>query len=401
MPVVTQHSKLIEILNLPMINSSLTNLTPCTPDQAIAEFRAGRMLIITGGRHSQGDADLVIPARSAGAEEVNFMAREGRGLICLALTGKRCDELGLEPMAERRVPLDKADFTVSIEAAEGVTTGISAADRARTVAAAIDPANGSESLVRPGHVFPLRERLGGVLARAGHVEAAIDLGRMSDVGESAVLCQILDDDGEAARGQYLVDLARRHDLKVLDVDHLVEQLKAEGEEGPEDSRVTGDLRRLLGHFATGVTVITTTDREGEACGTTANAFTSVSLDPPLILVCLARGSQTLESIRDRGGFVANILADGQQEHSNWFARKGVRLKPAEHDFRRGKLDLPILDGTLAHVECEVERIDEGGDHEIILGRVVSSGHHESAPDPLLFFRGGYRSLGLPPHPNHI
>ncbi|MBN8865994.1 MAG: 3,4-dihydroxy-2-butanone-4-phosphate synthase [Solirubrobacterales bacterium] len=374
----------------------------CSAEEAIEEFEAGRMLIVSGGRHSVNDGDLVVPARAADADRVNFMVRDGRGLVCLALTGERCDQLGLEPMAERRVPVGQADFTISIEAAEGVSTGISAADRARTIAVAIDPENGRESLVRPGHVFPLRERPGGVLARAGHVEAGLDLSRLARTGDSVVLCQILDEEGDAAGTGYLAEFAARHGIKMVRVDEVIRHLSglAADREAPRPAEESRQLRSILGHFATGVTVVTTTDLDGAPCGTTANAFTSVSLDPPLILVCLARESHTLEMIRARGGFVANILADGQQDHSNWFARRGVRLDPALHEFEAGRLGLPVLAGTVGHLECEVERIDDGGDHEIVLGRVVSHGRHE-APDPLLFYQGSYRSLNEPRPANRI
>lgn len=169
----------------------------------------------------------------------------------------------------------------------------------------------------------------------------------------------------------------------------------------EEVRVSQDLRKILGHFATGVTVITASNGAGEPSGTTANAFTSVSLDPPLILVCLARESRTLDSIRNSQGFVANILAEHQQDHSNWFARKGVRLKPELHEFSEGLLGLPVLTGTVAHLECRLERIDEGGDHEIVLGRVVSHGRHPEEVDPLLFYQGSYRTLDRPGPGNHI
>lgn len=387
-----------------MFDPSATVPVHCSAEEAIEEFRSGRMLIVSGGRHSKTNGDLVVPARAADTNRINFMAKDGRGLICLGLTGERCDELGLEPLSERRVPVDQADFTVSIEAAEGVSTGISAGDRAHTIEVAINPANGPETIVRPGHVFPLRERPGGVLARSGHVEAAIDLSRLAGTGDSVVLCQILDEDGEAAGTSYLAGFAERFGIKVVRVDEVarhVSELALSRPAGGEDRDASRELRSILGHFATGVTVLTTNDQDGEPCGTTANAFTSVSLDPPLILICLARESLTLEAIRARGGFVANILADGQQDHSNWFAETGVRLEPDLHEFTEGKLGLPVLAGTVAHLECEVERIDEGGDHEILLGRVVSHGRHDEAPDPLLFYRGAYRRLTGPGPANHI
>lgn len=386
-----------------MFNPTTSVSRFCSAEEAVAEFRAGRMLVVCGGRHSKTDGDLVVPAREADAVTVNFMAKEGRGLICLGLTADRCDDLGLEPLAERRVNIGQADFTVSIEAADGVSTGISAGDRARTIEVAIDRRNGRESLVRPGHIFPLRERRGGVLARSGHLEAAMDMSRLAGSGDSVVLCQVLDEEGESAGNSFLADFAARHRLKMVKVEDVRRYIsevrnKEAGSVGEQKSR---ELRSILGHFATGVTVVTTQDVEGEPCGTTANAFTSVSLDPPLILVCLARESQTLEMIRARRGFVANILAGDQQDHSNWFAKKGVRLEPDLHQFSDGHLGLPVLAGTVAHLECEVERIDHGGDHEIILGRVVSHGKHQDGPDPLLFYQGAYRSLDRPPPVNHI
>lgn len=387
-----------------MLDSRVLSAPYCSAEEAIEEFRAGRMLVVTGGRHSPTDGDLVVPAPQADADLVAFMAREGRGLICLGLTADRCEQLGLEPLAERRAPVDQINFTVSIEAAEGVTTGISAADRARTVEVAIDPDRGPESLVKPGHLFPLKERPGGVLARSGHLEAGMDLSRLAGTGDAVVLCQMLDETGESAGPGHLAAFAREHGLKMVQVDevlrYVVKAKPAAGDAGrPEE--MSRELRSILGHFATGVTVVTTNDTSGEPCGTTANAFTSVSLDPPLILVCLARESRTLEMIRASGGFVANILAEGQQDHSNWFARKGVRLEPELHEFTPGRLGLPVLVGTVAHLECEVERIDEGGDHEIVLGRVVSHDKHEETVDPLLFYQGAYRALGRTEPENHI
>ncbi|MBN8870562.1 MAG: 3,4-dihydroxy-2-butanone-4-phosphate synthase [Solirubrobacterales bacterium] len=387
-----------------MSDSKLLIVPHCTAEEAVEEFKAGRMLLVTGGRHSRTDGDLVVPARAADTNRINFMAKDGRGLICLGLTADRCDELGLQPLAERRMPIDQINFTVSIEAAEGVSTGISAGDRARTIAVATDPENGPESLVRPGHVFPLRERPGGVLARQGHLEAAIDLSRLAGTGDSVVLCQILDEEGESAGTSYLAQFAERFGIKMVQVDEVarhVSDLAMIRDLEPTEEGTSRELRSILGHFATGVTVLTTTDQDGEPCGTTANAFTSVSLNPPLILICLARESAALEAIRTRGGFVANILADGQQDHSNWFARKGVRLKPELHEFTEGRLGLPVLSGTVAHLECEVERIDAGGDHEILLGRVVSHGRHQDPPDPLLFYQGSYHSLDRPQPANHI
>jgi 3,4-dihydroxy 2-butanone 4-phosphate synthase/GTP cyclohydrolase II len=199
----------------------------------INEARNGRMFILVDDDERENEGDLVIPAQMATPEAVNFMARHGRGLICLALTKDRADQLGLEPMARTNRSRNETAFTVSIEAKEGISTGISAADRARTIAVAIDSANGPDALVSPGHVFPLVARPGGVLVRAGHTEAAVDVARLAGLNASAVICEIMRDDGSMARLDDLMDFARTHALKIgtirdliayrLKKDHLVER----------------------------------------------------------------------------------------------------------------------------------------------------------------------------------
>src|SRR5215203_6980756 len=203
-------------------------------ESIIDEARNGRMFILVDDDDRENEGDLVIPAQMATPDAINFMARHGRGLICLALTKARADALQLQPMtSDNRTRMETA-FTVSIEARDGVTTGISAADRARTVAVAIDAANGPEALVSPGHVFPLVARPGGVLVRAGHTEAAVDVSRLAGLNPSAVICEIMRDDGGMARLDDLIDFARAHGLKVgtirdliayrLQKDHLVERV---------------------------------------------------------------------------------------------------------------------------------------------------------------------------------
>ena len=199
----------------------------------INEARNGRMFILVDDDERENEGDLVIPGQMATPEAVNFMARHGRGLICLALTKDRADKLGLEPMARTNRSRNETAFTVSIEAKEGISTGISAADRARTIAVAIDSANGPDALVSPGHVFPLVARPGGVLVRAGHTEAAVDVARLAGLNASAVICEIMRDDGSMARLDDLMDFARTHGLKIgtirdliayrLKKDHLVER----------------------------------------------------------------------------------------------------------------------------------------------------------------------------------
>ena len=200
----------------------------------IDEARNGRMFILVDDESRENECDLIIPGQMATPDAINFMARHGRGLICLALTKDRADQLGLEPMTRTNLSRNETAFTVSIEAKEGISTGISAADRARTVAVAIDAANGPDAIVSPGHVFPLVARPGGVLVRAGHTEAAVDVARLAGLNPSAVICEIMRDDGSMARLDDLMDFARAHGLKIgtirdliayrLKKDHLVERV---------------------------------------------------------------------------------------------------------------------------------------------------------------------------------
>src|SRR5580698_7395747 len=192
-----------------------------TIEAAIADIREGRTVIVCDGEDRENEGDLVMAAQFATPESVNFMAKEARGLICLALSAARCEELGLSPMTRRNQSLHKTAFTVSIEARDGVTTGISAHDRSHTIQTAIDPASGAEDLVRPGHIFPLRARPGGVLERSGHTEASVDLARLAGVLPAGVICEILNDDGTMARVGDLIGYARRHDLKMVTVAQLI------------------------------------------------------------------------------------------------------------------------------------------------------------------------------------
>lgn len=190
-------------------------------EDIIEDARNGRMFILIDDESRENEGDLVVPAQMATPDAINFMARFGRGLICLALSRQRVAELKLPLMARRNTSRHETAFTVSIEAREGVTTGISASDRARTVAAAIDPAKSADDLVSPGHVFPLEGRDGGVLVRAGHTEAAIDIARLAGLNPSGVICEIMNDDGTMARTPDLLVFARRHDLKVATIADLI------------------------------------------------------------------------------------------------------------------------------------------------------------------------------------
>ncbi len=203
-------------------------------EEIIDEARNGRMYILVDDEDRENEGDLIIPAQMATPAAVNFMATHGRGLICLALDQARVDKLGLEPMTRNNTESMKTAFTISIEAKEGVTTGISAADRARTVSVAIDATKGPDDIVTPGHVFPLAARDGGTLVRAGHTEAAVDISRLAGLNPSGVICEIMNEDGTMARLDDLMRFARKHDLKIGTIrdliayrmrnDHLVERL---------------------------------------------------------------------------------------------------------------------------------------------------------------------------------
>ncbi len=190
-------------------------------EDIIEEARNGRMFILVDDEDRENEGDLVIPAQMATPDAVNFMAMHGRGLICLSLTRERVEQLGLPLMSQSNASRHQTAFTVSIEAREGVTTGISASDRARTIAVAVDPAKGRNDIVTPGHVFPLVARDGGVLVRAGHTEAAVDIARLAGLNPAGVICEIMNDDGTMSRLPDLVSFARRHDLKIATIADLI------------------------------------------------------------------------------------------------------------------------------------------------------------------------------------
>jgi len=187
----------------------------------IEEARNGRMFILVDDEDRENEGDLVIPAQMATPEAINFMAKHGRGLICLAMTDERVRDLGLPLMSPSNESRLRTAFTVSIEAREGVTTGISAPDRARTIAVAIDPSKGRNDIVSPGHVFPLVAREGGVLVRTGHTEAAVDIARLAGLNPSGVICEIMNDDGTMARRDDLIAFAQRHALKIGTIADLI------------------------------------------------------------------------------------------------------------------------------------------------------------------------------------
>ena len=212
-------------------NDDTTSLV--TIEEIIDEARNGRMFILVDDEDRENEGDLIIPAQMATPDAINFMATHGRGLICLTLAKSRVEQLGLELMSRANGTRHETAFTTSIEAREGVTTGISAADRARTVAVAIDTSKSRDDIVTPGHVFPLIARDGGVLVRAGHTEAAVDISRLAGLNPAGVICEIMKDDGTMARMDDLLSFARLHDLKIGTIrdliayrmrhDHLVER----------------------------------------------------------------------------------------------------------------------------------------------------------------------------------
>jgi 3,4-dihydroxy 2-butanone 4-phosphate synthase/GTP cyclohydrolase II len=222
-----------------------------TPEELIEEARSGRIFIMVDDENRENEGDLIIPAEHATPEAINFMARYGRGLICLALDRHRVETLGLPLVARQNASRHGTAFTVSIEAREGVTTGISAADRACTIQVAIDPTSTARDIVTPGHVFPLAARDGGVLVRTGHTEAAVDVARLAGLNPSAVICEIMNDDGTMARLPDLIAFAQLHGLKIGTIEDLIsyrrrtEKLVERVLEEPFDSRTGGEFRLII------------------------------------------------------------------------------------------------------------------------------------------------------------
>ncbi|MBM3504825.1 MAG: 3,4-dihydroxy-2-butanone-4-phosphate synthase [Alphaproteobacteria bacterium] len=225
-----------------------TPLTTAYPDfegylssieEIVEDARRGRMFILVDDEDRENEGDLIVPAERATPEVVNFMAKNGRGLICLAMPEERCRELGLELMTRRNESRHETAFTVSIEARDGITTGISAADRAHTIQVAIDPSKGRGDIVSPGHVFPLMARRGGVLVRTGHTEAAVDIARLAGLHPAGVICEIMNDDGTMARMPDLVKFAQLHGLKIARIADLIAYRRR------HDTLVTRAMERTL------------------------------------------------------------------------------------------------------------------------------------------------------------
>ena len=192
-----------------------------TIEEAVDEIRMGRMVVVCDDEDRENEGDVVIAAQFVTPAAINFMAKEARGWICLALTGERCEELGLDLMTAHNESPHGTPFTVTIEAREGVTTGVSAHDRAHTIQVAIDPRSGADDLVQPGHVNPLKAKAGGVLERTGHTEASVDLARLAGLNPSGVICEVMNDDGEMARVADLEVYCKRHGLKMVTIKDLI------------------------------------------------------------------------------------------------------------------------------------------------------------------------------------
>ncbi|HEX4507266.1 MAG TPA: 3,4-dihydroxy-2-butanone-4-phosphate synthase [Alphaproteobacteria bacterium] len=222
-----------------------------TPAELIEEAKAGRIFIMIDDEDRENEGDLIIPAEHATPEAINFMARYGRGLICLALDRHRVETLGLPLVSRQNSSRHGTAFTISIEARDGVTTGISAADRSHTIQVAIDPESNARDIVTPGHVFPLAARDGGVLVRTGHTEAAVDISRLAGLNPSAVICEIMNDDGSMARLPDLISFAQLHGFKIGTIEDLIsyrrrtEKLVERILEEPFNSRTGGEFRLII------------------------------------------------------------------------------------------------------------------------------------------------------------
>ncbi len=286
-------------------------------EELLEEARRGRMFILVDDEDRENEGDLVIPAQFATPDAINFMAKYARGLICLAMTRHRVEQLGLPLMAQANGTRHQTAFTVSIEAREGVTTGISAADRAHTVAVAINPEMGREHIVTPGHVFPLVAREGGTLVRAGHTEAAVDLARLAGLNASGVICEIMNDDGTMARMPDLVSFAQHHGLKLGTIADLIahrrrtERLVRRVEEGRIEHAIGGEWR---------VVVYQTTLEQGEHMALVKGEITAsqpslVRMHAAGVLTDLVtgNGSQDLQAamrtIAEAGRGVVVVLRD--------------------------------------------------------------------------------------------
>ncbi|MDO5621371.1 MAG: 3,4-dihydroxy-2-butanone-4-phosphate synthase [Paracoccus sp. (in: a-proteobacteria)] len=288
-------------------------------EDIIEEARNGRMFILVDHEDRENEGDLVIPAQMATPDAINFMATHGRGLICLAMPGERIDALGLALMSPKNSSRHETAFTMSIEAREGVTTGISAHDRARTVSVAIDPARGAADIATPGHVFPLRARDGGVLVRAGHTEAAVDVARLAGLNPSGVICEIMNEDGTMSRLPDLVGFAQKHGLKIGTISDLIayrrrhDNLIAERAQRAVTSRFGGEwMMRVFADETQGAEHIVLTKGDLSAPGPVLVRMHA--LDPLHDVLGIGREksgdiSAAMQAIADEGRGVVVLIRD--------------------------------------------------------------------------------------------
>jgi 3,4-dihydroxy 2-butanone 4-phosphate synthase/GTP cyclohydrolase II len=315
-------------------------LVAAAPTEALEDLRAGRVVVVVDGDEAT-HGHLVVAAEFATAETVNFMAREGRGLICLALTPKRCDELEVDLIPVRNESVHAKSFTVSIEARDGVTTGISAADRARTVAVAIDERCGPGDIVQPGHVLPLRAREGGVLARAAVTEAAVDLTRLAGLNPAAVICEVMDEDGEYAAGPALVDYCERHDLRLTTIVDLIayrrrhERLVERSASGVLSTEF-GEFRLIEFHapiegISHRALVMGDVDRKGESLVRVHSECLAGDVFHSLACSCGTELRQALRMIaREGAGVLVYLTGDGREaaaeRGSPWHSDETAKLR---------------------------------------------------------------------------
>ena len=293
-------------------------------EEIIDEARNGRMFILVDHEDRENEGDLVIPAQMATPDAVNFMATHGRGLICLTMTSERIAQLGLPLMASTNSSRHETAFTVSIEAREGVSTGISAGDRARTISVAIDASKGPADIATPGHIFPLRARDGGVLVRAGHTEAATDISRLAGLNPSGVICEIMKEDGEMARLPDLVAFAQKHNLKIGTISDLIAYRRR------HDNLVKlRDEQQITSEFGGDWTMRIYTDQtqgaehialiKGDICGDEPVLVRMHSLDPMLDMVGVGHEgrafefSQAMKTIAAEGRGAVVLLRDLQMK----------------------------------------------------------------------------------------
>jgi 3,4-dihydroxy-2-butanone 4-phosphate synthase len=375
-------------------------------DRALEAVREGRLVVLAEDSED-GIGDLVTAADRVTSETTVFMVTYGGGILYVTLDAARCDELGLEPQnpsADSRFWV--ADLRMLVDARVGVTTGISAADRTLTMHTLADPASTRDDLAGPGHIVPFAARPGGTLQRADLGEGALDLTRLAGAAPGAAEAELLNPDGSRARGADLRRFAAEHGLPYVTVGDIVDYRRELA--GPEAAAASVEYQRFrdfFGQVPAPVSVVATTTPDGRAHVTTVSAFCSLSAEPALLLVALARSSDLLAHIRRARRFSVNVLAAEQDGIALQCAAKGAHKLP-EAAWER-LADDPRLTGVAAWCACTVERVVDGGDHEIVIGRVVDcevgSGrplvHHDRAFHELLP-RGAGTMTGPPQAAGH-